>query len=49
MHIFSYHPFTQTELFIEVDKPIDIFTDIGYRVTDEMIFSNLLKRLNKSV
>lgn len=43
MHIFSYHPFRQTELFIEVDEPMDIFTDAGFKVTDEMIFYQFIK------
>ncbi|MGE7931395.1 hypothetical protein [Viridibacillus arvi] len=43
MHIFSYHPFTQTQLFIKVDEPMDIFTDTGFKVTDEMIFYQIIK------
>ncbi|MEK5482495.1 hypothetical protein [Viridibacillus sp. FSL R5-0888] len=43
MHIFSYHPFTQTELFLDVDEQLDVFTEAGFKVTDEMIYYQFIK------
>ncbi|MGE7622968.1 hypothetical protein ACQKMD_07900 [Viridibacillus sp. NPDC096237] len=42
-HIFSYHPFKQTELFLDIDEQLNVFTDAGFKVTDEMIYYQFIK------
>ncbi|MBK3493665.1 hypothetical protein JFL43_02055 [Viridibacillus sp. YIM B01967] len=37
-HIFSYPQFTQTEMYLDKAEQLDVFTDAGFQVGDEMIY-----------